>query len=223
MRVALLLLCLLCFAGCPRQSSETVPVAHVTPQPNAPPMAPTSSRQVTPAGKLEVKAAQAPAPKAEIKAVRLTAPEIKPPIDYLELGSGFKPAMLPHDVQDEFPSGKLSSDKAELGVTESGETIWLQGFTTRASDAEIGSYYGGLLGVKGFETFKPGQQDLNKGKKGKTKKKAMRSWRSPDHRFEVFVYDSGQLSTPTGAVTPRPVYIVEVHDRPATAHGGTGP
>jgi len=222
MRFALLLLLVAISAGCPRQSNETVPMARGSEAQQNAPFAPTSVRQVTPTV-VTPEAAQGQIPGAveAVKGARLHAPEIKPPIPYLELGSGFKPAELPSDVADEFPSGRLSRDKSELGVTENGEVIWLQGFTTKAGDDAIGNYYNGLLGVKGFQKIDP--QEIRKSKKFKSKKKAMRSWRSPDHNFVVYLYQSGQTAAPAEKTESLPIYVVEVHEVPTSSHGGTGP
>lgn len=217
MRFALLLLCVLSLAACPRQTNETVPVARAIPPEQR--SSPASEKPMRPTA-VESKAAAKP--KTEIKATRLSGPELKPPIDYLELGSGFKPAVLPADVTGDFPGAKVSSDKSELSAKTGDDTVWIQAFTTKADDSAIGNYYSGLLGVKGFQSL-DGKEDLRKGKRGRTKKKQMRSWRSGDKRFDVYVYDTGALATPSGEQQPRPVYVVEVHDRPASANGGTGP
>jgi hypothetical protein len=218
MRLALLLLCLTALAGCPRQTNETVPVARTTP-----PAARTSQKPTS------VKPGTGQAPAAansndpDGSGTKPAGPQIAPPIDYLELGSGFKPAPLPADLVAELPGAQQSADKSELELSEAGETVWLQGFTTRASEAEIGNYYNGLLGVKGFKDLDSKNGLLRKGKKSKTKKKGMRSWRSTDERYDVHVYDTAQTVVPPGQAEPRPIYVVEVHARPDSAKGGTSP
>src|SRR4051794_17346584 len=116
MRVALLLLCVLGCAGCPRQTNETVPVAHA---PNAP-MAPSATQ--LPSAVEQPATANAPVPgkPTPVTITKIAGPEIKPPIAYMELGTGFTPTPLPADVPTLNSAAKVSRDKSEAEFLEDG-------------------------------------------------------------------------------------------------------
>jgi hypothetical protein len=174
-------------------------------------------RPTSVANKAAVTAGQPTNVKPQVKATNLSGPELKPPIDYLELGSGFKAAILPPSVAADFAGAKISSDKSELTSLTSGDSVWIQGFSTKASDSNITVYYSGMLGVKGFVGFEPGPEKTS-GKRFQAKRK-VRGWRSSDKRYEVYVYDTGETAAPVGQTEARPIYVVEVHDRASGAKG----
>jgi hypothetical protein len=215
MRVALLLLCVLACASCPRQTNETVPVAHAPPQAPNVPMAPSATQLPNAAKQPTTANAPVPGKPTPVTITKIAGPEIKPPIAYMELGTGFTPAPLPADVPTLNSAAKVSRDKSEAEFLEAGDLVWFQGFASKASEEELNNYYNGLLGVKGF-----GSKDV---KRGKVKThKAKKSWRSPDGRYSVYLY-SADSAAPAGVKPAKPVYFVEVDEHPVGSSGGTGP